>query len=59
MSRGRRRGVAERGYGVPKIFNMDQGSQFTGQDFTQPLKDAGVSIPIDGESRWMDNVFIE
>ncbi len=46
-------------YGVPEIFNTDQGSQFTGQDFTQTLKDAGVSISTDGKGRWMDNVFIE
>jgi transposase InsO family protein len=31
--------------GVPEIFNTDQGSQFTGQDFTQALKDAGVATP--------------
>jgi len=46
-------------YGVPEIFNTDQGSQFTGQDFTQALKDAGVAISMDGKGRWMDNVFIE
>jgi len=46
-------------YGVPEIFNTDQGSQFTGQDFTQTLKDAGVAISMDGKGRWMDNVFIE
>ncbi len=46
-------------YGVPEIFNTDQGSQFTGQDFTQALKDAGVAISMDGKGRWMDSVFIE
>ena len=46
-------------YGMPEIFNTDQGSQFTGQDFTQALKDAGVAISMDGKGRWMDNVFIE
>ena len=27
-------------YGPPEIFNTDQGSQFTSDDFTQVLKDA-------------------
>jgi len=46
-------------YGTPKIFNTDQGSQFTSQEFTQVLKDADVLISMDGRGRWMDNVFIE
>jgi len=40
-------------------FQHGQGSQFTGQGFTQALKDAGVAISMDGKGRWMDNVFIE
>ena len=31
-------------YGVPEIFNTDQGSQFTSYDFTKTLRDAGVRI---------------
>jgi putative transposase len=46
-------------YGRPEIFNTDQGSQFTSLDFTQTLKDAGVSISMDGKGRWMDNVMVE
>jgi len=46
-------------YGVPEIFNTDQGSQFTSDDFTDILKDCGVSISMDGKGRWMDNVFVE
>ncbi len=46
-------------YGKPDIFNTDQGSQFTGFDFTNTLKDAGIRISMDGRGRWMDNVFIE
>jgi putative transposase len=46
-------------YGTPDIFNTDQGSQFTSQDFTQALKDANVRISMDGRGRWMDNVMIE
>jgi putative transposase len=46
-------------HGRPDIFNTDQGSQFTGADFTGVLTDAGVRISMDGRGRWMDNVFIE
>ena len=46
-------------YGTPAIFNTDQGAQFTSEDFTQVLKDAGVRISMDGKGRWTDNVFIE
>ena len=46
-------------HGKPDIFNSDQGSQFTSFDFTQKLKDAGISIPMDGKGRWLDNVFVE
>ena len=34
-------------YGVPEIFNADQGSQFTSLEFIQALKDAGVAISMD------------
>ena len=46
-------------YGKPKIFNTDQGSQFTSFEFTQVLKDAEVKISMDGRGRWIDNRFIE
>jgi putative transposase len=46
-------------FGKPEIFNTDQGSQFTGSDFTGVLIKAGVRISMDGRGRWMDNVFIE
>ncbi len=46
-------------YGKPEIFNTDQGCQFTSEDFTQALKDAGIQISMDGKGRWVDNVFIE
>ena len=46
-------------YGVPDIFNTDQGSQFTSLEFTAVLKDHGIKISMDGKGRWMDNVFIE
>lgn len=46
-------------FGPPEIFNTDQGSQFTSEDWTTPLKAAGVAISMDGKGRWIDNVFIE
>jgi putative transposase len=46
-------------HGTPEIFNTDQGSQFTSDDFTAVLKDAGVRISMDGKGRWVDNVFVE
>ena len=46
-------------YGKPEIFNTDQGSQFTGTEFTQLLKDSGIAISMDGRGCWRDNVFVE
>lgn len=44
---------------VPRIFNTDQGSQFTGHDWISTLKAKDIEISMDGKGRWMDNVFIE
>jgi putative transposase len=46
-------------YGCPEIFNTDQGSQFTSEDFTEPLLARGVQLSMDGKGRWLDNVFVE
>ena len=46
-------------YGRPEIFNTDQGSQFTSDDFTGTLKRHGVMISMDGKGRCMDNIFVE
>jgi putative transposase len=46
-------------YGSPEIFNTDQGSQFTSDDFTGTLKRHGVTISMDGKGRCMDNIFVE
>jgi len=46
-------------FGTPEIFNTDQGSQFTSDDFTGVLSANGIKISMDGKGRWMDNVFIE
>jgi putative transposase len=43
----------------PKIFNTDQGSQFTGKEWISELQKQGIQISMDGRGRWMDNVFIE
>lgn len=43
----------------PKIFNTDQGSQFTGADWIHELQSNDIQISMDGRGRWMDNVFIE
>ena len=40
-------------YGKPQIFNTDQGSQFTNFDFTGALKDAEITISMDGRGRCM------
>ncbi len=46
-------------YGAPQIFNTDQGSQFTSEEFTGVLKSNNIQISMDGKGRWVDNVFIE
>jgi len=46
-------------YGCPEIFNTDQGSQFTSEEFTKSLSTRGILISMDGKGRWRDNVFIE
>ncbi len=46
-------------YGKPEIMNSDQGSQFTGFEWTQALRDAEVKISMDGKGRWIDNRMIE
>jgi putative transposase len=43
----------------PEIFNTDQGSQFTSDDFTGLLRKSGIDISMDGRGRWRDNVFVE
>ena len=45
--------------GQPKIFNTDQGVQFTSQDFTARLLRSTIRISWDGRGRALDNVFVE
>lgn len=44
---------------LPEIFNSDQGSQFTSQEWTGELLKRGIAISMDGKGRWRDNVYIE
>jgi len=46
-------------YGKPEIFNTDQGSQFTSDNFTRILQSESIRISMDGKGRVFDNIFIE
>ena len=46
-------------YGVPSIFNTDQGSQFTSDAFVSVLESQGIQISMDGVNRALDNIFVE
>ena len=46
-------------FGVPEIFNTDQGCQFTSEAFLQILLERGIKPSMDGRGRALDNVFIE
>ena len=42
-----------------KIFNTDQGSQFTAASFIDVLQRNQIRISMDGRGAWRDNVFVE
>lgn len=46
-------------YGVPAMFNTDQGSQFTSDGFISVLEDHQVVISMDGKGRALDNIYVE
>lgn len=46
-------------WGKPEIFNTDQGSQFTGKNWLDSLKDKQIRISMDGKGRALDNIIIE
>ena len=46
-------------HGHPEVFNSDQGSQFTSDDFTAVLLARRIQISMDGKGRAIDNVYIE
>lgn len=43
----------------PEIFNNDQGSQFTCDEFVNRLLSRGIKVSWDGRGRCLDNVFVE
>lgn len=45
--------------GQPRIFNTDQGRQFTSLPFTSLLHEKDILISMDGRGRYHDNIFIE
>ncbi len=46
-------------FGSPRIFNTDQGVQFTSDAFVDTLLDQNILVSMDGKGRATDNVFIE
>lgn len=46
-------------YPAPKIFNSDQGSQYTSTEHTQMLKAHNIQISMNGKGRSIDNIAIE
>jgi putative transposase len=47
-------------YGTPEVFNTDQGSQFTSEEFINALKKhPSIKISMDGRGRAIDNIFVE
>lgn len=46
-------------YGIPDVFNTDQGTQFSSQEFIGVLTSHRISISMDGRGRCLDNIFVE
>lgn len=46
-------------HGRPKIFNTDQGVQFTSKEFVQAIVGRDIRFSMDGRGRALDNVFVE
>lgn len=47
-------------YGIPEIFNTDQGAQFTSEAFISAIREyPDINISMDGRGRALDNVFVE
>lgn len=47
------------GVGTPDIFNTDQGSQFTSEEFLNVLRDGNIRISMDSKGRALDNIRCE
>ena len=46
-------------YHTPEIFNTDQGSQFTSDEYRNLMVKNKIKISMDGKGRAIDNIFIE
>lgn len=46
-------------YPAPQIFNSDQGSQYTGHEHTEMLRNNNIRISMNGKGRSIDNIVIE
>ena len=46
-------------FGKPEIFNSDQGSQFTSDEFIRELQKNGIQISMDGRRRCRDNAIMK
>lgn len=46
-------------YPKPKIFNSDQGSQYSSVEHTQMLKEHNIAISMNSKGRSTDNIAIE
>jgi putative transposase len=45
--------------GKPEIFNTDQGSQFTSDEFVSILASNEIKVSMDSVGRYLDNIFVE
>ena len=43
----------------PEILNMDQGSQFTSEEWLGRISNLGIRPSMDGKGRWLDNIVVE
>ena len=43
--------------GMPEVFNSDQGSHFTSDDYIDLLTKKNIKISMDGKKRALDNIF--
>lgn len=46
-------------YGIPAIFNSDNGSQYTSKEFIELLQSYNIQISMDGVGRCKDNIYVE
>ena len=46
-------------FGIPAIFNTDQGSQYTSDAFIEVLMKHRIEISMDGLRRALDNILVE